>query len=79
MEEIQELKQMWVCVGIRFSKGPYPSPESLSYTRANAIKKFVQGSAWDWKKYYRKGWRCIRVNVSFDEVPPISGISRMHE
>lgn len=44
---------------------PHIVGQSFAWTRKDAIEKEVStfGPNWTWKKLYRSGWRCIRVEV----------------
>jgi hypothetical protein len=50
--------------GIRmpFAKEPYIFVFSIRRTRKEAIKDFLY-EPMAWKRYYRNGYRCVKVNV----------------
>jgi hypothetical protein len=58
------LKNYWVCYG----QNLYPNYTTISFTRKDSIKSFLRiaGEDWDWWK--KKGYRCIKVNITFEEV-----------
>lgn len=58
------LHKMWVCVG---SHG-WADHQTIQYKRTDAIKELLKGSSWNWAKYKRRGWRCIKVNIIFQPI-----------
>jgi len=68
---IQDSKNMWMCVSTLVSKnGIFPAYESISYTRSESIKAFLENTTKNWRWWKRKGWQCIKVDVSYKEVKP---------
>jgi len=70
---IQETKNMWMCVGAKtknINKGFFPAYFSVYYTRTGSIKKFIEDSPKSWRWWKRKGWKCVRVNISYKEIKP---------
>lgn len=61
---IKPLTNMWVCV----SELKCIDYETFSCTRTSSIKKLVLNTSWTWRKWRRKGYRCIRVNVKIEEI-----------
>lgn len=59
---------MWCCVGTNFKGGYYFDWSTLSYTRTTSIKKLCKGEAWNWQKWKRKGWKCVKVEVTITEI-----------
>jgi len=63
-----ESEKMWVCVTEFVNKDnslrTYPDKLSLRYKRSESIASFIDGSRKNWKWYYRRGWRCVRVQVN---------------
>ena len=60
-------QKLWCCVGFN-SKEPYYGWQSLSYTRTKSIKKHIGGGCWSWNKWKRKGWKCIKVEVTIKPI-----------
>lgn len=59
-------KGKWICACPSSKSGGYVDNNSLSYTRTDSIKKFVRGSKWKWNWWRRRGWRCVRVNITYE-------------
>ena len=66
------LKKYWIIV---YSSGN-TDYSTISYTKRQAIEKYVREPVWEkdkddyWKKQYKKGVRCIKVNITFQIVEP---------
>lgn len=60
--------EMWCCVGTGFKCGNYYDTSTLSYLRKWSIEKLVEGGYWPWRKWKSKGWKCVRVTVSINEL-----------
>lgn len=60
--EISGLKQMWVCI----DKKNHPAFDSLSNYKEISINKLLTDSNMTWKEIKKYGWKCVKVNVSFD-------------
>lgn len=64
---MKQLKNYWVCV----SNTGVPYTPSISYTRRQSIKAFLQDGHMTWEDIKNAGiWRCLRVNITFEEVTP---------
>lgn len=64
METLKQLNRMWVCVG----QTKDPDYSSIAYKRTDSIKNSIKGTYWSWRKWKSKGWKCIRVNIHFEEI-----------
>jgi len=68
---IQDSKNMWMCVGnFKNINGFLPSYKSIAYTRTRSIKNLIENNSKNWLWWKRKGWKCIRVDVSYKEIKP---------
>lgn len=56
----------WVCICENAKNEGFVDSSSLSYTRTNSIKKFVGDGKWNWNWWRRRGWRCVRVNITYE-------------
>lgn len=48
---MKQLENHWVCVGPH----GYAQYQTISFTRTGSIKKHIDGGAWNWRKWRRKG------------------------
>ena len=46
--------------------GSHPELSTLSVYKRDSIKKMLDGLTVDWNWLKRRGWKCIRVEVSMD-------------
>ena len=59
-------KGKWICACPSVKDGGYTDINSLSYTRKNSIKKFIGDGKWKWNWWKRRGWSCVRVNITYE-------------
>ena len=60
-------QKLWCCVGYDF-KEPVYDYESLAYYKKRSITKHLREGYWDWKTWQKKGWKCIRVEVTIKPI-----------
>lgn len=60
---MKQLKNMWVCL-----MDGTPKPYTISYSKKSAIQTAISNTQYSWIDFKKFGWRCIKVNISFEEV-----------
>lgn len=63
MDNIKELKNHYVIIHERKREPEY---RTLSYQKNTCIQKFIGGTTLTWKECRGHGWRCVKVNVTFN-------------
>lgn len=58
-----KLKNYYVCF-----KAETILYDTICVQRISSVKKMLQGSRQTWKDVYKKGWRCIKVDIEFTPV-----------
>lgn len=63
-------QKLWCCVRPDHNNKNWFDWSSLAYKRAGSIKKCVGDISygWDWKKYKKHGWRCVKVEITLTEI-----------
>jgi hypothetical protein len=62
--EVKQLNNMWVCIGNK----RYPDYGTIAHQRGDSMKKWIENTSITWKDARKLGFRCVKVNVSFEIV-----------
>lgn len=63
--------QMWMCVIVLNNKIDMTEYDTLKWTRKESISEMIKTlsgrpPAYNWQQLRKFGWRCIKVNLSFE-------------
>lgn len=58
------MKKCWVVVFANRNVAPW----SISYLKRDSIRKFLEGTSRAWSDCFSDGTRCIKVDISFQEI-----------
>lgn len=62
--------QMWMCVIVRDQRVDMTHSDTLRWNRSASIKAMMYTKsgrpAYTWPQLRRFGWRCVKVNLSFE-------------
>lgn len=61
--EIKTLKDMYVMVG----RNDYPDYTSVRCQKKECIAAFLKDSTVTWAEARKRGWRCVKVDVIFND------------
>lgn len=56
--------QSWIVKALNGDRTEYFYKSTMNYTRAEAIKSFMEENSWafkNWKQAYRKGYRAVKI------------------
>jgi len=67
----QRKDQQWVCVIIKSGKIDMVEYYTLKWTRQESIKVMTTSKsgrpyAYTWRQLRKWGWRCVKVNITFE-------------
>lgn len=63
--------KQWICVLIKNNKVDMVEYSTLDWTRKESIHTFTTSKsgrpyAYTWRQLRKWGWRCVKVNISFE-------------
>lgn len=61
-------EKLWCCISTNFKNSTHYDWSTLSYTRRDSKIKFLpsQGNFTSWKYWIKKGWKCVKVEMTLE-------------